>query len=85
MYYVFNTKKKAEEALQAINAKMGFPDKKGTETWAVIRKAHKKNLWFFLVQPAKYKLDLHYKEIREDITDLLPPHTDFFEIFSNNS
>lgn len=72
MWFIFNEREKAQNALDQINANMGFPDGKGTETWAEIQQAHEKDLWFFVAPDEKYLQNVNFDELRADITDLLP-------------
>jgi len=73
MYLIFFTENKANEALDKINANMGFPDGKGTETWAKVAKAHEQEIWYFIAPKSVYLQGAEVDEEWKDISDLLPP------------
>jgi len=72
MYLIFYTYEKAEKALAQIDANMRLPDKKGTETWEIVRKAHKEDIWFFQKPSEIYMELVVFDEERQNVANLLP-------------
>lgn len=54
MWLIFYSLEKAEAVLRSIDVEMGFPDGSGTESWALIQKAHGADVWFYKKPKIEY-------------------------------